>query len=566
MDNRFDTYLKNLAGVYREGGTEHTGRTPLENLLNVFAAETMAPGTEVQHEGGREGDKGAPDYKVKRAGMILGYVETKEIGANLDKVLKSPQIEKYRKLSDNILVTDYLQFIRIDAAGKVVARETLAYASDLETRTIRVNPDKAEAVGKLLSGFFSSPPIGLSTSDKLAVALATRSRLLRDYLTEELIRQEKSKQEGRLHALYDVFREQVFHELTTTEFADAFAQMLAYGLFLAKLNAGDDDVIRLDNVRRFIPGSFRLIRELVRFLEDIQDKEYRDTRWVVEEILSIVNGLAIESIRDNLSFRRRKAISRHVRAGDEEEHRLFERDPFIYFYEDFLKAYDKETRKARGVYYTPPPVVNFIVRAVDDILKNTFKIADGLADNNKVTVLDFAAGTGTFLLEVMQRIFDNIGGPEAGKAGSVVREHMLKNLYGFEYLIAPYTIAHLKLSQYLKDKGHPLENDERLQVFLTNTLEPIQPQRNLLLPAVTAEVEAAQDVKDKPILVIIGNPPYSGLSKNRGPHATASVEQYKYVDGVHFGEKKHWLHNDYVKFLAFAQAKMDSVQEGIVGV
>jgi predicted helicase len=149
-------------------------------------------------------------------------------------------------------------------------------------------------------------------------------------------------------------------------------------------------------------------------------------------------------------------------------------------------------RKSRGIYYTPPPIVNFIVRAIDDILKDTFKIKDGLADNKRVTVLDFACGTGTFLLEVFERIFDNIGGPDAGRAGPIVREHLLKNIFGFEYLIAPYTIAHLKLSQYLSDQGHALKGNERLQIFLTNTLEPIEPQKHLLLPAVTAEVEAAQ--------------------------------------------------------------------------
>ena len=180
-----------------------------------------------------------------------------------------------------------------------------------------------------------------------------------------------------------------------------------------------------------------------------------------------------------------------MRAEDEEEHRLFERDPFIYFYEDYLKAYDPGMRESRGVYYTPPPVVNFIVRAVDDILKDGFGISDGLADHKRVTLLDFACGTGTFLLEVFQRIFENIGGSDAGRAGLIVREHFLKNIFGFEYLIAPYTIAHLKLSQYLKDKGHPLAADERLQVFLTNTLEPVEPQANLLLPAISAEVEAA---------------------------------------------------------------------------
>ena len=291
----------------------------------------------------------------------------------------------------------------------------------------------------------------------------------------------------------------MFHELTLKEFADAFAQMLAYGLFLARLNS-EAQPITLHNAREYVPGSFRLIRELVDFLTELEKDEYRDVRWVVEEVLSIVNGLDLPAIHEDLSFRHRRALNRKVRAADEEEHRLFERDPFIYFYEDYLRAYDKETSKSRGVYYTPPPIVNFIVRAVDDILKQSFKICDGLADNQRVTVLDFACGTGTFLLEVFQRLFDNIGGPDSGRADLIVRDHILRNIFGFEYLIAPYTIAHLKLSQYLKDQNHPLKNDERLQVFLTNTLEPIHPEPNFLLPAITAETEAAQAVKDQPIL------------------------------------------------------------------
>ena len=181
-------------------------------------------------------------------------------------------------------------------------------------------------------------------------------------------------------------------------------------------------------------------------------------------------------------------------------------------------------------------------------------------------MLDFACGTGTFLLEVFQQIFENIGGANFGKASFVVRDHMLKNVFGFEYLIAPYTIAHLKLSQFLADQGHPLTQGERLQVFLTNTLEPVEPQKNLLLPGISAEVDAAQKVKEKPILVITGNPPYFGLSRNRGTVATLSIEPYKLVDGVHFGERKHWLLDDYVKFIRFAQEKMDAVEEGILAV
>lgn len=478
MDNRFDTYLNALAAAYREGGTEHTGRTALENLLNTFKVDALQPRIQVQHEGGREGDKGAPDFKIKRDGMILGYVEVKTIGENLDKILKSPQITKYRTLSGNILVTDYLQFIRIDSTGKVLGREALAFPTDIKSRTIKVNTEKAEAVSKVLFAFFSEAPQGLGRAQQLALALATRSKI-------------------------------------------------------------------------------RLIRELVRFLEEMQETEYDDVKWVIDEILSIVNGLAIANIREDLSFGNGKEVNRKVRAGDEAQHRLFERDPFIYFYEDFIEAYDKGTRKDRGVYYTPPPVVNFIVRAVDDILKDTFKITDGFADHKNVTVLDFAAGTGTFLLEVMQKIFDNIGGPESGKAASVVREHMTKNLYGFEYLIAPYTIAHLKLSQYLKDKGHPLKEDERLQVFLTNTLEPIAPQKSAFLPELSNEVAEAQRVKEKPILVILGNPPYSGHSKNKGAWITSSIAEYrKGFPELSKPAQGKWLQDDYVKFIRFAQMKM----------
>ena len=351
--------------------------------------------------------------------------------------------------------------------------------------------------------------------------------------------------------------------------------MLAYGLFLAKINS-NMAMVTLQNARQFVPGSFRLIRELVELLPDLDGHDYRDVRWVVEEVLSIVNGLNMRAIQEDLSFRGRKAISRRVRATDEEEHRLFERDPFIYFYEDYLRAYDKATRRSRGVYYTPPPVVNFIIRAIDDILKDSFCIKDGLADHRRVTVLDFACGTGTFLLEVFQRVFEQIGGADAGHADLIVSEHLLKNIFGFEYLIAPYTIAHLKLSQYLQDKGFRLEDDERLKIFLTNTLEPVEPQTNLLLPAISGEVEAAQRIKEHPILVITGNPPYAGHSKNKGNWIKEAISGYKYTietDSSGLAKKEplgernpKWLNDDYVKFIRFAQLRMDEVDEGIVGV
>ena len=509
--------------------------------------------------------KGAPDFKITKSGLILGYVENKAIGENLDKVLKSDQIKRYRTLSQNIIVTDYLHFIWINKDG--IQRETLCHVTDLESTKFRLREDRVAAVNKLLEGFFSTAPEGIGRAQQLALELATRSRLLRDYLGDELIRQEREHKEGRLYGLFQIFRDQVFHELTLNEFADAFAQMLAYGLFLARLNSGSEP-ITLHNAREYVPGSFRLIRELVDFLTELEKDEYRDVRWVVEEVLSIVNGLDLLAIHEDLSFRQRRAINRNVRAADEEEHRLFERDPFIYFYEDYLRAYDKETSKSRGVYYTPPPIVNFIVRAVDNVLKEQLRaLATGLADHQRVTVLDFACGTGTFLLEVFQRIFENIGGPDVRARRSNRTRALVKEPIRVRVLdrsLHDRTPKALAISAGSRIIRYKLKRDfsyispthwNRLSHNATCYCRNFQPKW-----------KTAQRIKDKPILAIIGNPPYSAFSLNMGAHASASIEEYKLVDGAHFREKKHWLHDDYVKFIRFAQLKIDKLDCGVVGV
>ncbi len=554
-------YFNSLFAAYKDGGTEHSGRTALENLLNELKPQNV----QIKHEPGRQGNKGAPDYKIMRKGRRLGYIENKAPGVNLDKVLKSEQIKNYVALSDNLIITDYLQWIWL-RDGKIIMRETIAYKDDLQNKSFSPSEEKIAVLGKMLEGFFGVKAEPIASPEILAEKLAVRALYLRDALTLELTRQQKEKTGGKLYALYEVFRNQVFHELTLQEFADAFAQMLAYSLFLARLNAKENQIIDLHNVKGFIPNSFSLIRELSDFLDEMESDEYADIRWVIDEILSLINNLDLSEIISALSFQGRK-VRRGIKAKDEEEARLFERDPYIYFYEDFLHKYDPKTKETRGVYYTPPPVVNFIVRAIDDILKDIFYINHGLAEHKRVTVLDFASGTGTFLLEVLEQIFANIGGANAGLADLIVREHILKNIYGFEFLLAPYTIAHLKLSQYLADKGHKLTDNQRLGIYLTNTLEPIEPQKNMFLPALSKEVELAQEVKDKPILVITGNPPYSGHSKNKGKWISAAIDEYKMADGRPLGEKNpKWLNDDYVKFIRFAQMKMDKVDEGVVGI
>ena len=598
MPAYFNDYFKALQSTAVEEITEHSHRTSLENLLNTIA-QKQTHKLQILHEPKRITGFGAPDFKITSAGSIVGYVENKKIEEKLGKILKTDQINKYKKLNDNILLTNYIEFVWIK--GDSIQNETLCSELDLQNKKAVLQPERMTAVEALIAKFFSQPPVQIGTAKKLAEALAVRAKYLKDFLKEELERQQQEDRNDKLMGLYQTFKEFVFHELTIAEFADAFAQTLAYGLFLAKLNAKEKGVTLL-NAKEFIPHSFELIKELVDFLDELKNTRYASTRWIVEEALTIMNNLDLTEIERSLFYRSSKSTD----AFGETAYAF--KDPFIYFYEDFLAAYDKALRKAKGVYYTPPPIVNFIVRAIDDILSKTFNIKDGLADMSKVTVLDFATGTGTFLVDVIQRILDKAPANTA-KRRQLVKDHILKNLYGFEYLIAPYTIAHLKLSQYLKDAGYPLENDERLNVYLTNTLEPANKQTRIpLLPALSEETRKAQAVKDKKILVITGNPPYAGHSKNPSEHkvflkkgdeytsgyrwntTTNKTERktskaskdgsytvktwigeklmdYFFVDGKPLGERNpKWLQDDYVKFIRFAQDKIDNEEEGIVGI
>lgn len=596
--NYFEDYFKSLQNTPIDQITEHSHRTQLENLLNAIV-QTHKLKIKILHEPKREEKFGAPDFKITASESIVGYVENKKIEELLDKTLKTDQLKKYKELSQNILLTNYIEFIWIK--GEEIKREQLCYLQEVENRKSVLLPDRIKAVETLIQNFFSQAPQEIDNPKKLAHALAIRAKWLKAFLKDELERQHKENEEGTLSGLYETFKTYVFHELTLDEFADAFSQNLVYGLFLACLNAGVKKV-DLYNAKQFIPGSFELIKELVNFLDELEKPEYKDTKWIIEEVLTILNNMAKEALERKLFYRSTK---KEDLWGDKE---YDFKDPFIYFYEDFLAAYDKNLRKAKGVYYTPPPIVNFIVRAIDDIIVNTLGYREGLADMEKVTVLDFATGTGTFLLEVCKQIFSKVP-RDSAKRKLLIKEHILKNLFGFEYLIAPYTIAHLKLSQFLKDEGYRMEGDERLNVFLTNTLEPAEKNIRIpLLPALSEETNEAQKIKDKKILVITGNPPYSGHSKNPSEHkvflkkgdtynkkyrwntttnkiepttAKASKDgwytvktdigqklmEYFFVDGMPLGERNpKWLQDDYVKFIRFAQDKMDKVDEGIVGI
>jgi len=546
----FKLYIKELQSIPIDEITEHSMRFALETLLRELAsgcATANRKNIKVLHEPKRKENYGSPDFKIYTDNSIIGYVENKKITENLDKTLKSDQIKKYRELSQNLLLTNYIEFIWI--RDEMIQSETLCYLSDIENKNFKLDNEKVEKVEKLLLNFFSQPPIGIGTAKDLASSLAIRGKNLKNFLFDELQRQEKEDQQGRLFGLFKTFTDNVSNDLTLSEFSDAFAQMLVYGLFLAKLNADTKDV-SLKNAKDFIPQSFELIKELVSFLDELEKKEYKETKWIIEETISIMNNLELRQIQQSLSFSKKQDNERN------------EKDPYIYFYENFLAAYDSTLRKAKGVYYTPPQVVFFIISSVNHILKSDFDINNGLADCKNITCLDFATGTGTFLAEIFRQILDNILSTNQAAKNLIIKEHLLKNMFGFEYLIAPYTIAHLKLSQLLKEHNYILQEDERLQVFLTNTLEPVYAKANLFLPALSNEGKLAEKVKEMPILVITGNPPYSISSSNKHPVIIELLKTYK--EGLN--EQKINIDDDYIKFIRFAHDKISKYGKGVIAI
>ena len=554
---KVDVYLEGLRAAYGDGGgTEHSGRTALEGFLKGCAEEH---GKDIVIQQEPEQVKGkAPDFKISRNGIVIGYVETKKLGMDCEEVAASEQIERYKTLNKNILITNYHDFYWLES-DKPTA---LFFKQDIlnAEKKFYLRDDNLKLLKENLTGFFGVAYEKIGSAKDLAEKLAIPCRSLRDALKRSLEKQEsKEIERDRIFGIYEGFTKKISSEMTISEFADAFAQTLGYGTLLARLNNEGQEEITLDNAKNFIPDSFTLIGELVRFIDELKEEPYREIGWIVEAILSVVNNLNLCEIKQSLNY---------YKASTEEEKELYEKDPFIYFYENFLNAYDPQQRKQRGVYYTPAPVVNFIVRGIDDMLKDKFDLHTGLADS-RVTALDFACGTGTFLLETMKQIFHN---SDKNLARKVLDEHICQNIFGFEYLVAAYTVAHLKLSQYLSKEGIPLGKQQRLKIYLANTLEnfnmsELEDNEDYILRRLNEEGKEAQKIKDKDILVIMGNPPYAGHSLNKGAWISEKIERYKYIDGKPLEENfSKWLQDDYVKFICFAEEKMMKAKEGIVGI
>jgi len=540
----FKRYLKRLAQVASHGdATEQSFYSTLSDMLAEFASHTGHSDTQVT-ELPKPTEAGNPDFRVwDGQSHIVGYLEAKAPTERLlDNIEQTDQLRRYRQTFPNLILTNFLEF-RLYRNGRQVAHALIGRPVALEVG--QPPPlENADQLEELLSMFFDFSLPAVTTPEGLAEELAKRTRFLRDVVAAEL--EAERSNPGPLTGFFKAFRKFLIGTLDRGEFADLYAQTITYALFIARTRATSPFTRRaaFDN----IPPTIGILRDLFRFISLADPPE--QIAWCADDVAAVLAAADLP------------AILRKSPGGPGEA--------ITYFYEPFLARYDPQERERRGVYYTPPEVVGFIVRSLHEVLKTHFDKADGLASED-VTLLDPAAGTMTFVARAAEeavRQFVQAYGEGARK--DFIRKHVLENFYAFELMMAPYAIGHLRMALALEELGHRLTEKERIPFYLTNTLEMEELEQSSLpgLSALAEESHLAGEVKKEiPILVILGNPPYSGHSANRGKWISQQIETYKTVDGQPLREKNpKWLQDDYVKFLRFAQWKIGQAGRGVVGM
>jgi len=532
----FKTYLKEIQkNLSTWRATEQTHRSALKALL-----EAVGEGITAINEP-RRVECGAPDYIITRARTPVGYVEAKDVGTNLDTAERSEQVRRYRASLSNLILTDYLEF-RWYVEGE--HRETARLATLTSDGRIRTQRGGIQALSGLLQKFFAQTMPTVGTSKELAQRMAALARMTRD-LIQETFRRES--EEGALHAQLKAFRETLIPFLTPAQFADMYAQTITYGLFAARVRVPAGQNFTRERAAWNLPRTNPFLRRLFNEIAgpDLDDR----IAWLVDDLAYLLARTDMAEILRDFGRRTRQE------------------DPVVHFYETFLAAYDPQERVRRGVYYTPEPVVSYIVRSLDHIVKSRFDRPLGLADTNTL-ILDPAVGTATFLYFVIQQIRETLMAMgQAGAWNDYVENHLLPRVFGFELLMAPYAVAHMKLGILLQETGYDFTGDQRLGIYLTNSLEEAITRAETLGFArfITDEANAAAEIKkEKPIMVVLGNPPYSVSSANKGDHIERLMERYKAA--VRDEQNIQPLSDDYIKFIRFAHERIERTGYGVIGM
>ena len=540
-------YLKRIYEIANRGDArEESYYSILEGLLKEYTESVGKKNIHITTLP-KKTEAGNPDFRIWDGKQhIVGYIEAKAPTVErLDHIQTTEQLKRYRNTFPNLILTNFFEF-RLYRNGNLIDKVLIGRPFIVHKLKTIPPVEKESDFLDLLEKFFSFSLPKVYDAKTLAIELAKRTRFLKEeVIAEELI--EEGTEKGFISGLYEAFRKYLIRGLSKKDFEDLYSQTITYGLFAARTRSenGFNRKLAYDN----IPHTIGILRDVFKFIS-LGDLP-RQMEWIIDDISEV---LAVTDVKNIL-------------------HQYFHegkgKDPIVHFYETFLAEYDPKTREKRGVYYTPEPVVSYIVRSLHHILKEHFSRSDGFA-NESVTILDPAAGTLTFLAEAaklaVEEFVNKYG--EGGKE-NFIKEHVLKNFYAFELMMAPYAVGHLKMSFLLEELGYKIQEDDRFKLYLTNTLE-MEELAQTALPGMSSLSEeshlAGKVKKEQPILVIVGNPPYSGISANMGKWITGLIEDYKYVDGKHFGEKKHWLQDDYVKFIRFAQWKVDQEGEGAIGL
>jgi predicted helicase len=554
-------YISTINQRYRQGNaTEHTFRGDLQHLL-----ESLVPEIRATNEPKRQ-SCGAPDYILTKGEIPVGFIEAKDIGdKDLEGVKKTgnqEQFDRYKTGLSNLIFTDYIDFL-FYRDGVFTTKISIG---KLENGSILPITENFDQFTQLFKNFTETISQSIKSPTRLAEMMAGKARLMADIIEKSLNEDDETGNLSNLKRQMLSFQRMLISDITNKSYSDLYAQTIAYGLFAARYHDPTLPTFSREEALKLIPKSNPFLRKL---FKDIADDEL-DHRlvWIVDELVSVFLASDVASIMKDFG----KSTKQE--------------DPVVHFYETFLGAYNPALRKARGVWYTPQPVVNFIVRAVDDILKTEFGLPDGLADTSKkkikvnyqgklidkevhqVQVLDPATGTGTFLAETIKHIHKKYEGMQ-GIWSKYVEDDLIPRMNGFELLMASYAMAHLKLDMLLTDTGYVPTKDQRLRVFLTNSLEEPNPDSGTLWGNLLSdEADQANEVKrDTPVMCVIGNPPYSGESANKGEWIMKLMEDYKKEPGgIQKLQERNpkWINDDYVKFLRYGQHYIEKNGQGIL--
>jgi len=543
-----EQYFKDILKTFKTGDTtEPSFYSELKKLLETFSrAKGIDASITIQP---KRLSAGIPDFTIRRGRELIGYIEAKDIGKDLEKIENSKQIENYKKDFDNFILTNYFDFwLWRKKEKKWIMEKNISIGEKVNLRAGQVPPIKnKKEFFYLLETFLKFNIPERKTAKSLAKELASRAKLMPSYIID-LLNDDKKEEIDRI---YDTFREFLISDLSKQDFADIYAQTITYGLFIARLRYEEKGFNRF-SAQQFIPQNIRILRDTFSLISS--DALPKSIDWLVDDIATILAYADIEKIKKEF----------HLQKGDD--------DPLIHFYETFLKEYNPKEKKHRGVFYTPLPVVSYIARSVNTLIRERFGKKLGFADKS-VTLLDPASGTLTFPATAIKIAKGEINkSPNAGSWLQIVKTHILKNYYAFELLMAPYIIGHLKISFLLEDLGYKLEDNDELKLYLTNTLD-FEEHKQSELPGfprtITEESRKALKVKkDTPILVVMGNPPYSASSSNPIKKESNFKKLYESYKEIVRKEEKNIkpLSDDYIKFIAFAHWKIKQARQGIVAM